>query len=361
MTNPTLPTPTASTAESTSNRFHPVGLTPKQIVGAYSDGQWEDFIEEWSSSLAAGFAKVERISGPGDKGRDVICLDREPAAAAAWVNYQAKHYAHPLMPSEAWIELAKLCYYTFKGDYPVPREYRFICPHDVGPALHRLLNNPIELKNGLIKAWPEKCETQLVEGTIVRLEGALLAYVEAFDFRIFGYTPVNDVIEGHRKTRFWQERFKTSLPSRPNETPPPDGITAGEAKYVSKLLDAYSDAEKRQFKAVDELQPFTAYDRHLKRARRAFFRADQLNRFSREISLPGAFEKFKSQIHDGIADTLADTHPHGLARVKAATTVAGTLQLGSCELDSVAEPLDRQGACHHLANDDSIKSWLTDE
>lgn len=336
----------------------PVGLTAKQIVGAYLEDQWEDFIEEWTSSKSC-FAKIERVSGSGDQGRDVMCLDREPMVAGHWVNYQCKHLAHPLMPSEAWVELGKLCYFTFIGDFPVPRQYRFVCPHDVGPSLHYYLNHPVELRDELIREWSDKCEKKITAKLAVPLEGDLLKYVQAFDFSIVNFTPLVEVLAEHRTTHFWAERFKAALPKRPDPLIPPAAITAGEAGYVAKLLEAYGDVEKRQFASVAELAAFENYNAHLKRARKAFFRADQLNRFSREISTPGAFEKFKEQVMDGVADTLAETHAHGLARVTATTKAAATLQLGNCELAPLVEVADRHGACHHLANDGQIKSWIT--
>jgi hypothetical protein len=30
--------------------------------------------------------------------------------------YQCKHYAHPLQPTESYLELGKLCVYTNRGD-----------------------------------------------------------------------------------------------------------------------------------------------------------------------------------------------------------------------------------------------------
>ena len=46
---------------------------------------------------------------------DVIGIVEEDGAV--WDNYQCKHYEKPLTPSDVWVELGKLCYYTMVGEY----------------------------------------------------------------------------------------------------------------------------------------------------------------------------------------------------------------------------------------------------
>jgi hypothetical protein len=56
--------------------------------------------------------RVER-----DKGCDVVGIPQ--VGSLEWANFQCKHYDHPLMPSEVWVELGKVCFYTYIGDYSV--------------------------------------------------------------------------------------------------------------------------------------------------------------------------------------------------------------------------------------------------
>lgn len=335
--------------------FRPVGLTVRQIIGAYLPAQWEDFIEEWSVSLKPPYVKVEHIGGPGDKGRDVICLLREPCAAGQWDNFQCKHYDHPLMPGDVWSELAKLCYFTWKEAYTLPRRYRLVAPHDVGPKLHFLLSKPLELRTELIKWWAKEGASDLGPDPVL-LEGPLRDYVEAFDFSIVGYTPVNEIIEQHRKTPNWQNRFQQALPPRPDQADVPEQPIPAESIYLGQLLRAYIQAAGRELTWTDvsTLQKFSA---HLKRSRRAFFRAEELYRFSRDLFPPGAFDRFKRQVYDGVADIVDADHANGFERVVAATAAAGLLNLGNSELIPLVEIGDRHGACHHLAND-QVLSWV---
>jgi hypothetical protein len=335
--------------------YLPVGLTVRQIVGAYLPTQWEDFIEEWSLSLKPPYVKVEHIGGPGDKGRDVVCLLQEPCVTGQWDNFQCKHYNHPLMPGDVWGELAKLCFFTWNGTYPRPRRYRFVAPHDVGPKLHLFLSKPLDLRAELIKWWAKEGAYDLGPDP-VQIEGPLRAYVEAFDFSIVGCTPVNEIIEQHRKTPHWQNRFQQALPPRPKQAEIPDQPIPVESVYLGQLLRAYTQAVGREltWPEVSALQKFST---HLKRSRRAFFRAEELYRFSRDLFPPGAFDRFKRQMYEGIADVVDADHPNGFERVVATTAAAATLQLGNCELNPLVEIGDRHGACHHLAND-GVLTWV---
>jgi hypothetical protein len=64
---------------------------------------------------------------------------------------ECKHYSNALTPSNVYLELGKLCVYTWRGDYTVPRRYRFVAPLGVGTKLHDMLRKPEELRKELIK------------------------------------------------------------------------------------------------------------------------------------------------------------------------------------------------------------------
>ena len=91
-------------------------IVPIERIKLFSASDWEGFVNEWVSSLDA-YALVERASGPGDMGCDVIATLDPTLTDGPWDNYQCKHYDHPLAPSDIWIELAKLCYFTFTGAF----------------------------------------------------------------------------------------------------------------------------------------------------------------------------------------------------------------------------------------------------
>lgn len=124
-------------------------IHPEDRIKLFSDTQWEQFIQEWVDSLRDEYELVERCGGAGDMGRDIIAIVKD--GNGMWDNYQCKHYSNSLTPSDIWVELGKLAYYTKRGDYEYPRRYYFIAPKGAGTKLSNLLRKPKDLKSELLK------------------------------------------------------------------------------------------------------------------------------------------------------------------------------------------------------------------
>ena len=67
------------------------------------------------------------------------------------------------------MELGKLCYYTYKKEIPIPREYFIIASNDVGSSLQDLIDKLSDLLTSLIKNWDTYCKTKITK-TIQLLE-----------------------------------------------------------------------------------------------------------------------------------------------------------------------------------------------
>lgn len=63
------------------------------------------------------------------------------------------------MPTNYYLELGKLCYYTYKKEIPVPKKYFIIASNDVGTSLQDLIDNPSTLITKLIENWDTYCKT----------------------------------------------------------------------------------------------------------------------------------------------------------------------------------------------------------
>lgn len=326
-------------------------IPPIERIKIFSAAQWEECVDEWASSLV-DYNLVERAGGAGDMGCDVIATVDPSDSDGAWDNYQCKHYDHALTPSDIWVELGKLCYYTFTGAYTVPRHYYFVAPRGVGTKLLRLLKRPDELRAGLIENWHEKCAPHITKTSVVKLEGALLVYVQKFDFSRVGHLPPLKLIEEHRCTPYFAVRFGLGLPERAPAPKPPAEIAASESRYVAQLLDAYSDNKNVAFTSPGVLP--LVEQRHFQRARESFYCAEALRSFSRDTLPPGAFENLQDQIHDGVIDTAEAEHACGLTRLNATVEHATKLDITSSALLGRVEPKDRRGICHQLANDDRL-------
>ena len=110
-----------------------------------------------------------------------------------WDNYQCKHYDHALHPTDAWPEIGKILWYSFKGHYKPPRDYFFVAPRGTGTTLSQLLANSTALKAELIKVWNKACRDTITNADSIPLSGHFAAYVDQFDFSIFKAKPVREI------------------------------------------------------------------------------------------------------------------------------------------------------------------------
>jgi hypothetical protein len=69
-----------------------------KLIELLEPAQWEEFTEEWATSLKS-YKDVERRSGPGDMGRDIVAFTTDKKYDGPWDNYQCKRYALKLQPN----------------------------------------------------------------------------------------------------------------------------------------------------------------------------------------------------------------------------------------------------------------------
>lgn len=332
-------------------------------IKLFSPNDYEVFIQEWLFGyLKNQYEKVRRSGGAGDKGRDVIAYKKYSAdnIELSWDNYQCKHYANPLMPSNIWIELGKLCFYTYRQDFTIPNKYYFVSPQGVGSTLGDLIEKPDELRNELIKNWDNYCKSGVTKGQSIELKGTFRQYVENFDFSIVSYIEPLEIIEQHQQTKFHTPRFGGGLTkARPINVVTPNEISNKEMNYVNKLLKAYSDHTKEQIESLDKLKVHSNLINHFHRQREHFYLADSLHKFERDTLPDGtnAFNELKEEIYDGIIDIVDSEFKDGFEKVKKVTQEARKLEITSNLLVSVLKSNDRSGICHHLANEDKI-DWV---
>ena len=329
-------------------------IHPEDRISLFSDTQWELFVQEWVDSLRDEYDMVERCGGAGDMGRDVIAHVK--GGGGIWDNYQCKHYVNSLKPSDIWVELGKLAYYTKRGDYTCPRRYYFIAPKGIGTKLSNLLRKPEKLKSELLSHWDSHCRKGITSTEDVECDAAMRAHIESLDFSIFQATPILRIIEAHAKTRWHVARFGGGLPGRPNPEPPPILLAGEEAIFVGELRSAYAQHLKQDIKDFDAILAANQSIReHFHDARVEFYSAEGLRTFSRDTLPPGEFEKLQEEVHSGIKDDVRGEYDDGYRRVLAVVKTARALQLTSNPLTTRIHTRDRGGICHQLANDGKIR------
>jgi hypothetical protein len=336
--------------------IHGPSIPPQQRILLYSAEEWEGFIEEWAHFVLKGsYIQVQRFSGAGDRGIDIAGFADAQKLEGVWDNYQCKRFlGHAIFPSEAWPEIGKILWHSFKKEYRPPRRYYFVAPHGVGTTLAGYLGNAAKLKKAVMENWDKYVRRAITDTQEVPLEGPFFAYVEAFDFSIFDSKTALQITEGHRQSPCHSSRFGGGLPNRPVAEKPPAVIAAAESRYIAQLLGAYADHKKQPVADVKALKAWPKLDGHFGRQREAFYHAESLRVFARDNVPAGTFEALQDDIHTGVVDVCDADHADGYERVKQVTQAARELHLTSNALLTCSKPKDRDGICHQLANEDRL-------
>lgn len=353
----------ASIVPTAAQISHGIPMPPISLLPVLSEDDWEQFTHEWLWFYKddGTYHDVNKYSGSGDMGLDLVAFTSDEGFDAPWDSYQCKHYDHALYPGDIYGEVAKIIYHSFKKTPPfnqsarVPRKHVFVCPHGVGITVGRLLKDPKRFKEEIRTHWEKDCVPKIEKGLVAPLAGDLLGYFDAFDFSIFEDVAAVDLIATHSKTPFHAPRFGGGLPPKAPAAPPPTTPTAQESNYLRKLMDAYGDHLGKKVDAPDSLDE--ALGRHYDRQRVLFYSAESLRNFARDRTPPETFESLQDDIFHGVIDICEGEHPNGLARLKSAIIAAGQVSAGGNALFAVSAVAERQGICHQLANDDRL-TWV---
>lgn len=327
-------------------------VTPFERLQLMSSATFENLVCEWVGALGQ-YARIEQLAGSGDSGLDVVGF-ASPTEEDPWDLFQCKHYDHPLSPSEFWLELGKLVFYTFSGEYSVPRRYHLVASQGVGPSLSKLLRKPDELRALLLAAWDSKCCKKITSTREILLETALKSHIDNFDFRIVTAVSPHTIITDLRKLPVYPTYFGGGLSERPPVPNPPSTLTAHETNYVRALLDAYED---RLGTTLGSLQDLHGNDlvNHFTRSRCEFYSAESLREFSRDNVQPGTFDSLLDEMHSGVVDVVQAQHPNAFERVLAVVKQAKAMQFTANALGVRTYAADKGGMCHQLANDHTLR------
>ncbi|MGM0844998.1 MAG: ABC-three component system protein [Bacillota bacterium] len=345
-------------------------VLPIDRLKIISPNEYEEIIEEWIFGfLRKNYEKVVKVGGAGDKGRDVIAFEVDSRdGKEIWDNYQCKHYHVPLTPSQIWVEFGKLCYYTFIGAFNIPRKYYLVSPNGVGGKLYDFILKPEILKAELIKEWDRHCLKKITKTKEIQLTGEFKKYVDSFDFSIIDVINPIEFINQYQQTSYFSLRFGgglTKLPERPKNVP--HEISEKEMMYVKKLFSAYGNHKNKTINSLEDLKVYKRMLHHFNRQRMYFYQAESLKLFERDSMPSGihAFEDLKEEIFHGIIDTVYSEYEDGYERVKATTQQARNLIVsGENIFSSFVTGNDKNGICHHLANEDGLEEeviWVIDD
>lgn len=249
--------------------------------------------------------------------------------------------------------MGKIIYFTQCGEYTPPRKYYFVAPKQIGTKLGKLLANASKLKEGLKDNWEKYCEGGITATANIRLDGALLAHLESFDFTIFDSVPLVRMLEQHAATPFHTVRFGGGLGTRPEPVIPPEDTVSMDHRYVRQLLSVYAQsiADDQQSADLSLLDKDDRIRNNFRRQRERFYHAESLRNFSRDTVPSGVFEALQDDIFDGVVDVCESKHACGMDRLNATMSQAANVAVDASPLTSVTRTRDKQGMCHQLVND----------
>jgi len=335
-------------------------ITPIQRLAVIDDGEFEEIVTEWVFEyLSTKYVQVRRCGAAGDKGRDVIGWIN--VEEKKWDNFQCKHYGKELTPTNFYVELGKLCHYTFLKDYTIPQNYYIVSQKGVGTKLGDMIDDPVKLKAALIENWGKNVEKKITTtGTgEIKLEGDFKKYVEEFDFSIIKSIEPHDLIEQHSQTSYHLYHFGGGLKKYREETIVP--IIADpekEMRYVKQLLAAYSEEVSQEINSIDELTKHGTYMVHFDIQRKNFYSVETLKQFERDNLPPdsNAFESLKDEIYTAVYSKVISTYENAFKRLISVLDHSTLLSITANPLTVTISIHDKQGICHHLVNENKL-SW----
>lgn len=320
------------------------------------EDSWEDLTLElvhycWKKD----YSRIVRCGGGGDMGRDVIAY-KSGLPSKEWENFQCKHYNSKLNLSQALLEIGKLFYYSYKGNFSIPIKYYFVSPLGVSTDLLNHLMNSENLKKKLIFNWNRVCEGKITKKSNTSLSSGLLGLIQRTDFIIFEHLPPMKIIELHEMTPAHLTRFGGMSKKRPKPQEPPKMPLSNESIFINELFSAFGDAEGSKV-SNSNLSTFPDYNLELKSARINFYCAEDLHRFSRDWLPQNTYQELIDECYESVSSVTHSAHINAYEKFLATSAQASKTDYVSHPLHSYIKIQDKKGMCHQLVNLKKI-TWV---
>jgi len=211
------------------------------------------------------------------------------------------------------------------------------------------------LRSELIARWNKSCASKIKSTQTVSLSEEIKEYIKKIDFNIFDHLPPIKLIELHEKTSYHINRFGAFFPERPATEAPPQDLTSSETTYTEELLRAFSEQEEVEV-TVDSLSA-TKYEEEFSSARRSFYSAESLERFSRDWLKNNSYIKLTEECYDAVSPVVNNEHKNGYKKYLTTLAHAVSINYSSHPLHPYIEIKDKKGICHQLVNSKKIR-WV---
>lgn len=331
-------------------------------LATFSADDFERFTLEWATGFLRKQENVFEVQwrgGAGDKGRDVIVwLDGPDVKPRRWRLYQCKRYDANLGLNKAGVEIAKLLYYTFIGDYSVPESYHFVTHRGLTSPFQDLLDDPEKLGATMLSTWDDYSKA-ITSSETIKLSDDLRKYIEEFDFSIFRAKQPDELISEHAQTEYHLVVFGAPLIDRPAPPQPPSVVATTEARYIEQLYAVISSDVQRKVLCAADFADSKYHTTLFTRSRLTFYSAEGLFELARDqFASTTFFDSLADEFEHGLVFAYTEPSHEPIERLKKTVQAAQSLQIGSHPLAPHMNSKDREGMCHQLANKD-VLDWCS--
>ena len=319
------------------------------------DVELEQFSLRWVKVMTSPrYHLVERFSDAGDMGRDVVGFLTDQLHEGPWHNFQCKQLGRNLNADTALVELGKIIHFSNQGCFILPEEYTFVAPRGLSRPLEELIFNPSKLKQEIIDKWGSHCAKKIEKGKTIPLDAKLLTHLKTFNFHRVRRVSVDHILSDDAAKPVMAAFFGID-PGAPPKGEIPADVAPTELRYAGELFHAYGDHDSCTY-GQDDVLAHKAHGPHFAEQRERFYAADAFRRFYRDNTLGEETAALEDEIYHGVIQKHREPHASALARVEAVLGHAATIA-PTGPLAGHARVQVRQGICHHLVNDERIKSW----
>ena len=341
-------------------------VNPLDRLANFSADEFERFVLEWADDFLRtklpDVDDVQQRGGAGDKGRDIVVWFGPPSSPKRnWHLYQCKRYSNALGPGKAIAEIAKVLYYSFRGDYTLPSEYWFITRKGVTGNFQDLIDQPEKLKAYLIEQWDTYCADTITTTKTVSLSGPFAQYVDAIDFSFIKVKQPQILIKEHAQTRYHLLVFGSPLVERPPVSQPPSKVAEAERGYIIELFRVIEEITGLPVSVEADFENHSGAQNLFERSRMTFYSAEGLKELARDQMADARyFDQLLGEFKHGLYFTYSAPANSGYDRLCETVRAAQMQQISSHVLKPHITAPDREGMCHHLANTGDVK-WCDDD
>ena len=341
-------------------------MNPLDRLANFSADDFERFTLEWADGYLRhklpGVTDIQQRGGAGDKGRDIIVwFGASGSPDRHWHLYQCKRYGTALGVNKGIGEIAKVLFYAFRGDYTLPSEYWFVTRKGVTGDFQDLIDQPTKLREYLVANWTEHCAPAISSKTSVALEGDFAEYVAALDFSFVRVKQPLDIINEHGQTTYHYIVFGAPLIDRPPPPKPPSEVDEAEQGYVGELFKVIGEMTGDDISCESDFATNRQAKNLFERSRMTFYSAEGLKELARDgMADAGFFDQLLGEFRHGLYYTYSAPAASGYDRLSDTVKAAQIQQVSSSVLKDHINSPDREGLCHHLANNGDVK-WCDDD